>query len=416
MCTDDLCDAASGCYYENNTEPCEDGDPCTEPDVCSGGLCLSGPDICGGSNAALLVYMAADNNLDSYGLSDWQEMEAAGVDAADWLRVLVLIDRHSSGGWSDSRLYEVHSGSSTELDGPHLGISAGGSAEELDMADPATLSAFLQDARDITGADWSHYLVVWNHGGGWRGESMTDDPNTVLKEVCHDESSDDYLLTAELQSAVAGHGLALIGFDACLEGMAEVAYELRNDAQVMIGSEENEPGDGWEYTGLLSQFMALGAPDAVAFGQIAVDTYMDSMDYDDMTLAAFDLTALDALAVACDGMAAALDGLSDQEWSSLCRDNSLEWFGIIWWIDPYITDLAQLAARAEVVDPANAAAYQAVAAAVDQVVLYERHRSDHPNAHGLSIYFGCDGAAADYDASQIQWAADTLWDDMLHAR
>jgi hypothetical protein len=41
-CTDDGCDAASGCTHTNNTLGCEDGDACTVSDVCAGGGCTAG--------------------------------------------------------------------------------------------------------------------------------------------------------------------------------------------------------------------------------------------------------------------------------------------------------------------------------------------------------------------------------------
>ncbi len=40
-CTDDACIAATGCKYTANTVPCNDGNACTTGDTCSGGLCSS---------------------------------------------------------------------------------------------------------------------------------------------------------------------------------------------------------------------------------------------------------------------------------------------------------------------------------------------------------------------------------------
>jgi hypothetical protein len=42
VCTDDSCDAATGCINTNNTLPCDDGDECTTADTCSGGACVGG--------------------------------------------------------------------------------------------------------------------------------------------------------------------------------------------------------------------------------------------------------------------------------------------------------------------------------------------------------------------------------------
>src|SRR5262249_42356891 len=39
VCTDDGCDPASGCFHNNNTASCNDGNGCTINDTCSGGTC-----------------------------------------------------------------------------------------------------------------------------------------------------------------------------------------------------------------------------------------------------------------------------------------------------------------------------------------------------------------------------------------
>lgn len=46
-CTDDACSEPTGCYHTNNSAPCDDSDECTAPDVCGGGMCLSGDPVYG---------------------------------------------------------------------------------------------------------------------------------------------------------------------------------------------------------------------------------------------------------------------------------------------------------------------------------------------------------------------------------
>ncbi len=41
-CTDDSCDPQQGCIFSNNTAPCDDGDACTSDDTCIGGRCQPG--------------------------------------------------------------------------------------------------------------------------------------------------------------------------------------------------------------------------------------------------------------------------------------------------------------------------------------------------------------------------------------
>jgi cysteine-rich repeat protein len=45
VCTDDSCDAVEGCGYASNTAPCDDGNACTAPDVCGASQCVSGPPV-----------------------------------------------------------------------------------------------------------------------------------------------------------------------------------------------------------------------------------------------------------------------------------------------------------------------------------------------------------------------------------
>jgi len=45
ICTDDTCDADTGCVFTDNTNPCDDGDACTAGDTCAGGACQSGTDV-----------------------------------------------------------------------------------------------------------------------------------------------------------------------------------------------------------------------------------------------------------------------------------------------------------------------------------------------------------------------------------
>ncbi len=45
VCTDDLCDAQSGCLHVNNSGPCSDKDACTLGDTCQAGICLPGAAI-----------------------------------------------------------------------------------------------------------------------------------------------------------------------------------------------------------------------------------------------------------------------------------------------------------------------------------------------------------------------------------
>ena len=396
------------CTGPFNTAPCDDHNPCTDPDACRDGVC-TGPMICS-TEVVVLVYLDGDNDLDSYAMDDLQEMQAANVDDAGWLRVFVLMDRSPYSSWSDTRLFEIRNGNRIELDGPSLGITAGTSQDELNMGDPATLSAFIDDGMALGGQGLQYFLILWDHGDGWRRRSMDTAEPRRFKQVCCDDTSDDWLQTRELHAALAGKGLVLVGFDACLEGMVEVAYEIRTDAMIMVASEETEPAEGWSYTDLFRQFMTTGDHSPVHFGQCAVDTFIDSAAFGDVTLSVLDLARAEDVAAGCDAAAAALTGLSANDWNNLCRD--VDFFGG-WWPEPN-ADLVQLFEAASLNDGANSAVYDAARALVEDMVIYDRRGDQMPFAHGLAVYFECQSSVdPDYDAATLQWAADTSWDEML---
>lgn len=45
-CTDDLCDAVSGCQHTSRTGPCDDHNACTVGDTCSASICIGTPLVC----------------------------------------------------------------------------------------------------------------------------------------------------------------------------------------------------------------------------------------------------------------------------------------------------------------------------------------------------------------------------------
>ncbi|MCH7687838.1 MAG: hypothetical protein IH899_14335, partial [Planctomycetes bacterium] len=54
VCTDDLCDPVTGCFFPNNTAPCDDGLACNEGETCTAG-------VCGGGSAVDCTGVGADD-------------------------------------------------------------------------------------------------------------------------------------------------------------------------------------------------------------------------------------------------------------------------------------------------------------------------------------------------------------------
>ena len=137
-------------------------------------------------------------------------------------------------------------------------------------------------------------LILWNHGGG------------AITGVCFDEMYRyDSLDLQELDAAlyqgvgVTGRRLDFVGFDACLMGTVETANVVASYANYMIGSEETEPGSGWDYTAIGSFLGSTPDADGAALGAVVCDSFLaacEELDEDRLTtLSVLDLSALDAL-------------------------------------------------------------------------------------------------------------------------
>ena len=208
----------------------------------------------------LMVYMAADNDLESYALENLKAMERA---AYSKVNVLVLMDRsegydETEGNWTDTRLFEVihdegnnSSIKSKRLSCPSLGLSETESTE-LDMANSSVLRNFIEFGKASYEAK-NYALIIWGHGTGWRycAENSGGEGNGLVRAVAVDDRSGSYMSIHDLGQAVSGQGLKIIGFDTCFGGVIENVYELKNHAVYTVACPGVTPSGGWNSKNLL---------------------------------------------------------------------------------------------------------------------------------------------------------------------
>ena len=210
-----------------------------------------------------IIYMAADNDLESAAIANFNELESVQYGNAP-ISILVLLDRglyydRTNGDWSDTRLFEVKpdpnglTGTiiSTRLDCPELGLSRD-TETELNTADPLVLSRLIDFAKRAYPAE--HYaLFIWGHGTGWRGTFNT--LSQPARAIAFDDTHGQYMSLSAFGRAIAGKGLSFIGFDTCYAAILEVAYQIRNDANLLVGSQGAILSNGWDYSVLFSDFL-----------------------------------------------------------------------------------------------------------------------------------------------------------------
>jgi hypothetical protein len=207
------------------------------------------------SQWTLMVYLDGDNNLDYYSALNVKAMMAVGSTAA--VNVVVFWDRFDAA----AVLYKVMDGELDIIEGFQL------SGEEANMGDPDTLHDFVSYTTHQFKAN--HYaLVLWDHGDDHRG-------------CCWDDHPEDHLTHQEISAALSGFSIDILAFDACVQGMIEIAYEyywIGLDIDYLVATEGYVPYAGYPYDMILSDLVGRPTMSAFDLSKVMVDDYVAFYD------------------------------------------------------------------------------------------------------------------------------------------
>ena len=330
-----------------------------------------------------LVISLSDTDLEQFMLADVAEMATVG--SSPDVNVVALVDREA--GHTDEALLNLEDWETAKV----LYVDPGELFEvadigEVDMGDPHTLASFLEFGLRTFPADHVA-LTISDHGGGWTGIGPDDSSGEVLDLQEIASALDAALAVADVER------LDLLGFDACLMATYEVASTLAPYADLLLASEELEPGHGWDY-GALSTIVEDPSTDPATLGAAFVEGFQGQADASgtgaEITLSLVDLAGLAALDEALAAFAAVLadnvEALGVLVGRQLADNVS---YGRS--PDPaqstHLTDLGQFVAEIgvaslQVSDPADA-----VLRAINDVVLAQTVGPARLGSTGLSIYF-----------------------------
>ena len=216
----------------------------------------------------LIVYMAAENNLDSYLRTDSMEI-AWGIDSipAD-TRVVLFIDDAKS-----SRLCVGMKGIPLQVAKTYEG--------NLCSTDSLTMAEVLEDIVRTYPAR-TYGMVLCSHASGWLFDDPVSKANAPRRSFGIDNgqrsASSNYgrkMNIPVMAGVLSGiPHLDFLMFDACFMQCVEVAYELRHCADYIIASPAEIPGDGAPYTEMMRLLCTIPS-DAEAIARRYVDYYVN---------------------------------------------------------------------------------------------------------------------------------------------
>lgn len=265
--------------------------------------CTANPHQNGRARWTVLVYINAANNLQPDSLLNVSQMAAVGSGngvniVLQWKQAqtctfftnvkdcgtpsFVGTHRYFLQKHSQADVTAINNGNTSSLENaterladPVTNTLKDNGNPTADMGDYNTLAEFVKFGATNYPADHLA-VVVWDHGSGAlnvlnrsakRHESRGVRPAShVSRGVSQDANTGSEISTQQLALALSTSPQKVddLFIDCSLQCTTEVAYEVRNSARLMVGSEESPPGTGYPYDTWLRHMEAgsLGPCDA----------------------------------------------------------------------------------------------------------------------------------------------------------
>ncbi len=251
------------------------------------------------------------------------------------------------------------------------------------MGSPDTLADFLEWGVENYASE-KMGVVFWDHGGG----SITG--------VCVDELFEgDTLYLSEINSAFSKvyanmtDKFEFVGFDCCLMGTAETANILASYARYFYGSQETEPGSGWDYTAIGNFLAQNPSANGAELGKVVADSFYAeceaSEQEDGCTFTIVDCDKIDEFIVAFNDYMNELYGSADSDLAGIVRGvNNAENFGGNNKSESY-TNMVDIGGIVK--SCSSYADGSALLSALDDCIVYNINGINHSNASGLSVYY-----------------------------
>lgn len=345
-----------------------------------------------------MVFINADNNLDAFGVSDLEQLVSSGG-STDYHNIIVLLDRYKA----PTKLYYVTSEGAEILN----------EYEDLDMGDYNILVDFVVDTAKAYPAKY-YNVIMWNHGSGWK-EINTD----VIKGISYDDTSGNHITTEQLTIAgnmmnkALGRKIDVFCFDACLMQMIEVAYNLKDNVDYIVASQEVEPGHGYPYDQILKNFKKGMTPGQLA--EMIVKEFAKSYDngsqgFSSTTQSAIKADRIDALIDAINGFSKALMSKDYAPEIKLAL-NAVQKFYYRTNID--LGHLVKLIMNNTKDIPVQTAGKKLLEALDNAVYANGLSGYNTKFSTGIAIYFPTSSYSFANDYSKLSFAQNTHWEQMV---
>jgi hypothetical protein len=360
----------------------------------------------------ILVFMNGANDLQQYSVLNMNQMEtvASNPDVRFVVQWKQFPAQFIGGTFNGTRRYLAKSDFSNNINSTLLQDMG----TSVDMGSTQTLHDFITWGKANFPAD--HYcLIVWNHGNGWRRSLSNID---LTRAVSYDDEKGTSIQIWDLNQALGSEHFDMISWDASLMQMAEIAYEIKDNTDYVIGSEESPPAEGLPYDLVFAPFRdnptntPKNLSKSFVDGMLAVPSYASKR----ITQSVIDTSKLPALASAISTFGTELKNNSASLTSAIqtARVNSQAYSPTSVRVYRDLKDICSHIESSTSISSVLTASAN-VRAAVDNAIVWEGHNSNSANSTGISIDFsaGSTFASSSSDYQLMKLALATQWDEYL---
>ena len=176
------------------------------------------------TNWTILLYLAWDNHMDT--LKDKLFTILNTIDYTEDLNIVVLYDGRSIG---DTSYYYFGSNGVHNLQWVE---------NESNMGDGETLKMFLHKTINSYHSTYYGLFIISSHGSGWQGLGC-DTHGSGSSEDMDLISAESYGEVLHNITSFHDKKIDVVGFDTCVSGSIEIAYEIAPYVGYMIANEDN---------------------------------------------------------------------------------------------------------------------------------------------------------------------------------
>ncbi len=407
-----------------------------------------------------MVYMCNNNNLHQFGVQNYRQMVKVG--STDSMNLLLQMDEF---GEKEIMRFFIERNNAIVVENQSNTLTSFSGT-------PANLIEF---------AEWGikNYpsnkiiLDLWNHGAGikdphiwgrmltkWRDKLFSFNHKTGLLElnrnltqkksleevlldfekeergIAFNDAAETYLTNEDLKisldtivkTLLNGKKIDLLLMDACHMAMVEIASQVKDAANYMVGSEEVEPGAGYNYYNVLKLFLSQN-PDSETIAKHIVECYKNEYQdtVGDYTQSAIDLSYVTDLELAINKLSSILIDMiatSKNDAMKVLKEirfnNSLatefldtDYIDLYHFLKSISLKGDQLSTHQKLGKLWADARDTAFATIVimEKMIIANASGKNLPEAHGLSIYFPTTSVHSSY--AKTEFARVTLWPTFL---